>query len=393
MSRARFSQRRLEQACARIQADVERGRIPGAVLLVANTDEVLFERAFGVQDPKGEKPMALDSIFRIYSMTKPLVSAAAMMLVEEGRLLLSDPVEQHLPELAGLQVGVEARDAQGRAALALEPARQAMTVQDLLRHTSGLTYGIFGESLVKSAYRDAGVEGRNIDNAEVVRRLARLPLAYQPGTVWEYGRSTDVLGALLERVSGASLDVLLRNRIFAPLRMADTDFWMDEPRWPRLAEPFDTDPDSGAPVRLINLRRKPPLLSGGGGLASSAADYLAFARMLANGGSLDGVRLLSRKSVELMTSDHLAGLPLARSGANYLPGPGYGFGLGFAVRTADGGALTPGSVGEYNWSGLAGTYFWVDPRENFLAIWLMQAPEQRAHYRALVRNLVLGALE
>ena len=222
--------------------------------------------------------------------------------------------------------------------------------------------------------------------------MGQLPLMYQPGTVWEYSHATDVLGVLLERVSGLPLDVLLAERILMPLDMKDSGFWVEEGKHHRIAEGYATDPVTGNAVKMIQPRRKPNLLGGGGGMMSTLHDYYRFARMLANGGELDGVRLLSRKMLAYMTSDHLVGLPHARSGISYLPGPGYGFGLGFAVRTHEGGALMPGSVGDFTWSGLAGTYFWVDPAEDLLAIFMMQAPEQRTHYRQLFRNLVYSAL-
>jgi CubicO group peptidase (beta-lactamase class C family) len=201
-----------------------------------------------------------------------------------------------------------------------------------------------------------------------------------------------VLGALVERISGMDLDAFLQQRILGPLGMKDSGFWVPEDQQHRLAEAFDTDPQTGVAVKLINVRRKPDFLSGGGGMVSTVHDYLRFVRMLAGHGTLDGVRILSRKTVETMTSDHLGDLPGARATPDFLPGPGYGFGLGFAVRIAAGDAIVPGSVGDYNWSGLAGTYFWIDPKEELAAIFLMQAPEQRAHYRQLFRNLVYAAL-
>ncbi len=387
-----FTDAGLERLCGKVQADVDAGRIPGAVFLVADRRRTVVERAIGRQAPGEARPMGLDSIFRIYSMTKPLVSVGIMMLVEEGRLLIGDPVAKYLPELAGLRVGMEEAGDDGPG-LRLEPVRQEITVQDLLRHTSGITYGFFGDSLVKRAYVAAGVESRHLDNDELLRRLGDLPLAYQPGTVWEYGRSTDVLGALLERLSGEDLEAFLRRRILAPLGMDDTAFSVPAPELHRIAEAFATDPVNGVPVSLIDVRQRPSFLSGGGGLVSTVHDYLRFARLLLAGGSLDGVRLLAPRTLAFMASDHLGGLPLARSGASYLPGPGYGFGLGFSVRLAAGEALTPGNVGDFNWSGLGGTYFWVDPVAGFTALWMMQAPEQRAHYRQLFRNLVYGALD
>ncbi len=382
----------VSRLCSVIDAHVADGRIPGATLLMTRHGETV-ERAFGCQSPDAPTPMSIDSIFRIYSMTKPVVSVAIMRMVEEGRFLISDAVAKHLPEFADVQVGVETRGADGTPHLQLEPCRMPMTIQDLLRHTAGLTYGIFGEStLVKTAYRESGVESSRADNQEMIARLAKLPLALQPGTCWEYSRATDVLGALLERVSGETLDVHLQKTVFDPLGMVDTGFWIPEARQHRAAQAFAVDPVTGASVRLLDVTRRPVFLSGGGGLVSTARDYLRFARMLHGGGVLDGTRLLSRKTIAFMTSDHLAGMAGATSGPMYLPGPGYGFGLGFAVRTEQGGPLTAGSVGDYNWSGLAGTYFWIDPAEDLIAIWLMQAPEQRDTYRQLLRTLVTASL-
>lgn len=387
-----FAPERLSAITGVIEADINAKRIPGAAMLIARNGDIVFENALGVRDPASGDPLGIDSIFRIYSMTKPIVSVGLMMLVEEGKLLISDPVSKYLPEMSGLKVGIETIGANGKPTLSLVPAAREMTVQDLLRHTSGLTYGIFGESLVKTEYHKAGVEKGGITNAEFLKRLATVPLAYQPGTTWEYSRSTDVLGVLIERITGLSLDVYIADRILTPLKMCDTGFWVPPDQQHRIAEAFATDPDSGQPIKLLNVHRKPSLLSGGGGMVSTVRDYLQFARMLRGYGTHDGVRLLSRNTVQYMTSDHLCAMPGATASATFLPGPGYGFGLGFAVRTSVGAAYTPGSVGDFNWSGLGGTYFWIDPAEDLIAIWMMQAPEQRAHYRQLYRNLVYGAI-
>lgn len=387
-----FSGARLDALTRRIQADIDDGRIPGAVMLIARDGRVAYEKALGVQDPSNGTPMTLDTIFRIYSMTKPIVSVATMMLVERGALLLSDPVHTYLPELRDLKVGTERSAADGSRVLELEPALQPISVQDLLRHTSGFTYGIFGESLVKETYRAAGIGHPRDSNDEFIGKLGQLPLMYQPGTVWEYSHSTDVLGVLLERVAGKPLDVLLDELILQPLGMHETGFWVDPAQHHRIAEAFSVDPVTGVEVKLNQPRRRPNFLGGGGGMMSTVHDYLRFAQMLANEGELDGVRILSRKTLNFMTSDHLASLPGAKAGASYSPGPGYGFGLGFAVRTESGCAAIPGSVGDFTWSGLAGTYFWVDPQERLLAILMIQAPEQRIHYRQLFRNLVYAAL-
>ena len=384
----------LKRLDAVMQREVDDGNVPGAVILLTQADQIVHQKAYGKQRPDAMTPMSMDSIFRIYSMTKPVISVAIMMLVEQGRLLISQPVAHFLPEFANMQVACEQIAADGSRSMTLEPCARDMTVQDLLRHTAGLTYGFFGgPTRVKAAYRAAGIESGKFSNADLVRHLALLPLAYQPGTVWEYSRATDVLGALLERVCGQPLDVILRGQIFAPLQMVDTGFWVEPSQQHRIAEPFAIDPVTKQTVKVIDICQPPVFLSGGGGLVSTALDYLRFARMLRNGGALDGVRLLSRKMVRFMTSDHLTGMPMATSGPAYLPGAGYGFGLGFAVRTCEGASVTPGSIGDFHWSGLAGTYFWIDPKEDLIGIWLMQAPEQRDKFRQMVRNLVHASLE
>ena len=377
----------------RIEEEVTEHRIPGASLLIARGGDVVFEESFGLLDPEQTRTMPSDALFRIYSMTKPIVSVAIMQLVERGRLLLSDPIGKYLPSLANLQVASESLDTNGVLQTVLQPCRRAITIQDLLRHTAGLTYGIFGTpSAVKVAYQASGIERSTVSNAELIAGLGRLPLAYQPGTVWEYSRATDVLGGLLETLFGATLDEVLQREIFTPLQMADTGFWVEPGQQHRLAQPFPRDPMTDKPVRLIDVTRRPTFLSGGGGLVSTTRDYLRFASMLRNGGQHGGVRLLSRKSIALMTADHLAELPKGRHGPAYLPGPGYGFGLGLAVRTHRGGPASPGSIGDFHWSGLAGTLFWIDPNEDLIAIWMVQAPEQRDRLHELIRNLVQACL-
>lgn len=384
---------RLKQLSALTAADVQKGRFPGAVILIARNGKVVYSDAIGVQDPKTNTPMRMDSIFRLASMTKPMVTVGALTLVEDGRIQLADPVSKHLPELKGLQVGIEKKDASGNASLELVPAQREMTVQDLLRHTSGLTYGIFGKSLVKDEYNKAGLLNREQSNAELVTKLSKLPLAFQPGTTWDYSMSTDVLGALIERVSGQTLDVFLAERVTKPLGMKDTGFWVDPAQQGRIAEPFELDPDTKAPARVPDVRKQPGFLSGGGGMVSTAPDYLRFTHMLLNGGELDGVRILSRKTVELMTSDQL-GSAIAR-GPLYFPGPGYGFGLGVRVRIVAGEATSLGSVGDYAWDGVYGTTFFVDPKERLIAIWMMQRPNLPAdvYFWRRMRSLVYSAIE
>lgn len=375
-----------------VEADATAGRLPGAVLVVARKGQIVHASAVGKLAPDQTAPMTRDAVFRIYSMTKPIVSVAAMILVEEGKLRLSDPVSRHFPEMKGVKLGLEKTGSDGTPQLERVNAPREMTVHDLLRHTSGLTYGVFGRSAVKSEYLKAdlrpGAPGLNFDNAEMMRRLGSLPLAYAPGTTWEYSVSTDVLGAVVEKVSGKTLDVFLRERIFEPLRMKDTGFSVPASQHGRIAEAFPVDPDSRQKVQLLDVKASPRLLSGGGGLVSTADDYLRFAQMMLNGGTLDGARIVSRKTIEYMTSDHLAGV----RGPAYLPGPGHGFGLGVAVRTATGESPLIGSVGDYYWGGYAGTYFWVDPKESLVAVWMMQGPGQSAYYRPLLRTAVYSSL-
>lgn len=383
---AGLSKERLGKLAAVFRADVAEGRIPGVVVLVARNGEIALHEAIGFRDRATNAPMQKDAIFRLYSMTKPIVSVAAMMLVEEGRILLSDPVSKHMPELKGLEVGVEKPGPEGKPVLERVPATREMTVQDLLRHTSGITYGIFGRSLVKSAYNELNPLDGNQTSGEFVAKLAKLPLQFPPGTTWDYGQSTDLLGVLVERISGKPLDMFVEERILRPLGMKDAGFFVPEAQQARLAE---AQPEGGKPQRLLDVSKRPTFLAGGHGMVSTASDYLRFTTMLLNSGELDGVRLLSKKTVEYMASDHLGTLS---RGPAFSPGPGYSFGLGFGVRTHAGVAPVPGSVGDYYWGGLGGTYFWIDPKEKLIAILMLQAPAQRDYYRALFRDLVYAAL-
>jgi CubicO group peptidase (beta-lactamase class C family) len=367
-----------------MQGEVERGLVPGAVALIARRGQLAYFESFGRRDPASGAAMAADSIFRIYSMTKPIVSVAAMMLWEEGRFLLSDPIANYLPELGNVRVAVE----QG-ADIGQVDAERPITIQDLLRHTSGLTYEFRGNGPVHKMYTAARIYSRDQTNADQVAALSKLPLLHQPGTKWEYSRSTDVVGRLIEVLSGMSLGQFLQQHLFAPLGMTDTAFHVPVPLQARLAEAFAKDPETGSGVQLINVKSAPKFESGGGGLVSTAADYARFLQMLLSLGRLDGLRYLSRKTIELMTADHLGSI----TGAPDLLLPGYGFGLGFAVRLQPGIAHVPGSVGQYFWGGLAGTTFWVDPAEQLFAIMMIQAPGQRDYYRTLFRDLVYAAFD
>ncbi len=368
----------LARLVARFDRAIADGRMPGAVLLVVRRGETALFEALGRLDPAQPTPMSRDAIFRIYSMTKPIVSVAALQLFEQGLVRLDDPVARYLPEFATTTVGIE------RAA----PARP-MTVHDLLRHTAGLSYEFLPPSPVVQAYVDANLYSPRRTNAELSRALAELPLAHPPGTVWEYSRATDVLGRLVEVIADRSLGEQLHAAILGPLGMVDTGFSVPAAMQHRIAEPFAADPDGGAAIRLGDPRRVLALELGGGGLVSTASDYARFLRMLLGGGRLDGARLLGRKTVELMTADHLGDIPVA---PGLLP-PGYGFGLGVAVRRVAGVASDPGSVGCYGWSGASGTMFFVDPPEQMFGVMLAQAPGQAAELRELFRNMACAALD
>lgn len=378
---------RTQRLMAVLQAEVDRQRLPGAVALIARHGQLALFEAVGVLDPATGSAMTQDAIFRIYSMTKPIVSVAVMMLMEQGKLLLSDPVAKYLPEYAKQQV---ARLVDG--AVQLQAVRKLATVHDLLRHTAGLTYEFMGSAPAQRQYAQARIGSRDRSNTEFSHALAALPLMFEPGTVWEYGRATDVLGRLVEVVSGQTLGVYLHEQIFQPLGMLETWFTVPPEHHARIAEPFARDPDGGLQMRVMDVRQEAAMESGGGGLASTAMDYARFLQFMLNQGELDGVRLLGPKTVAFMTADHLGDIPVNSGAARDLLPSGHGFGLGFAVRKELGVASVPGSVGTYFWGGMAGTAFFVDPAEDLFACLMLQAPNQREYYRMLFRDLVYATL-
>jgi CubicO group peptidase (beta-lactamase class C family) len=397
-----FSSERLKRVTGAFQSEVDKGAIPGAVVLIARNGKIAYFEAFGFQNRENKEPMKTDAIFRIASMSKPITSVAVMMLVEEGKIQLLDPVSRYLPEFKGVQVGVEKLNTTtGNSELIGETPRQEMTIQDLLRHTSGLTYGIFGKSLVKQAYNEANLFDLNQTLAEFVSKIAKLPLAYHPGTTWEYSHSTDVLGRIVEVVSGVTLDQFVADRIAKPLGLPDTGFYVPAENLDRIAE-TQIDPTTGKRWPTFDVTNRPNWLAGGSGMVSTASDYVRFAQMLLNGGELDRVRLLSPRTVSFMTSDHLwpgvAFSPVTLNlfeplGIAPTPKVGQGFGLGFVVRTQEGRNPMPGSPGEYFWAGIWGTAFWVDPKEKLITVLMMQAaPLQARYYRSLIRNLTSQAL-
>lgn len=383
-----LSTERLGQLGQVLRQEIAKGKIPGAVALVARKGRIAYHEAFGARDPATRAPMTRDAIFRIYSMTKPVTSVAIMMLQEEGRLVLNDPVSKFLPQLTKLQVAVEKKDASGQPTLELVPAQREITIHDLLRHTSGFTYGGRTTNLtVKEAYAREGVDAWDLTNAELVDRLAKVPLAHQPGTAWEYSRSVDVLGRVVEVISGKSLGGFFADRIFRPLGMKDSGFSVPQAQQGRLAQAFPIDPATGDKIALIDVTTPPRYESGGGGAVSTTDDYVRFAQALLNGGRLDRARLLGRTTVAFMASDHLG--PISAT----IRRPGYTFGLGFQVRKDVGLDGQSGSIGEYGWAGAGGTYFWVDPKEQVVAILMTQAPgPSRVYYRQLFKELVQQAI-
>jgi CubicO group peptidase (beta-lactamase class C family) len=385
-----LSAERLGRIAPVMQRDIAAGLIPGAVMLIARHGKLAYFEPFGMRDQARNAPMQRDAIFRLGSMTKPITIAAAMTLVEQGRLSLTDPISKYLPQFGHMEVGLELEDpVTGQSSLRLVEARREIRVEDLMRHTAGFTYEALGEGpKVKEMYRDAGIGARNVTTADMVEKLARLPLMDQPGTVWEYGRSIDVLGRILELLSGMPLSEFLAKRMFGPLRMPDTGFWIPPEQQKRVADVLPAPPEERR--LLLDVSKPPKFESGGGGLVSTAADYARFLQMLLNGGELDGVRLLSPKSVALMTTNRL-GPEVDTQGWRYYPGPGYGFGLGFAVRLDAGVGPQIGSVGDYFVEGLYGTFAFADPQEQLLAVFMIQSQEWR-YYRPLVKALVLQSL-
>ena len=378
-----FVPQRLERITAIMARQVEEKKAPGVSMLIARHGKIAYRQSVGALRPGGP-PMSDDAIFRIYSMTKPIVSVAAMMLVEEGRLLITDPVSKYVPAFANAQVGVVTGDK-----LELAPLKRPVTVQDLMRHTSGMTYGFTGTSAVQKLVKAAKVVDTNRTLAENVEAMAALPLMHQPGEVWEYGLSTDVLGRVIEVVEGASLGEILHERLFGPLHMVDTAFYTPESKLSRRADPFSFDFMIAAGADTRASVAPPNFKSGGGGLMSTLADYTRFAAMLSFGGTIEATHILGPQTLAFMTSDHLH--PGVRKD-HYLLWPGHGFGLGFAVRTDPGRAPSAGSVGEFFWGGMMGTAFWVSPRNSLFAVLMVQTPENREYFRLLFRNLVTAAI-
>lgn len=390
-----MSRERLARISGAMKEQFEKGTFPGAVTVVARRGQVVHFEANGFLDAAKSKPIVKDSLFRLASMTKPIVSAAAMMLIERGTMKLNDPISIWLPELKDMKVEAPVTNKDGKITTEDVPAARPILVHDLLRHTAGFVYaGSTKSARIKEAYEQANIEAREVDISgdDMLKALGQIPLAHQPGTFWEYSIAVDVLGLLLERVTKQPLDQLLSEMLLTPLGMRDTTFWVDPSKVARLAETLDADAQKAPMLKSYRQFTKPDgrnYLKGGAGLVGTAEDYLKFAQMIVNGGEYQGKRYLSKKTIEFMLADHTAGMGGTTIAST---GPGYGFGLGFATRLQDGMAWVPGSKGDAMWAGAWGTSFWIDPKEGLVGILMSQGPSTRVHSRMLFKNLVYGAM-
>ncbi len=400
-----MSSKKLQHITKMFQMEVDKGAIPGAIIQINRNGKLVYTSVVGFKDKSKNEPLTKDSIFRIYSMTKPLASIAAMQLVEEGRMQLTDPISKFLPEFKDMQVSVPKTDSKGEISYDTVPALKPITVQDLLRHTSGIAYPeITKNPIIKKAYINGGLyvaEGTDYDQRrlspkEFVAAVASSPLSTQPGTNWEYSMSVDVLGRVIEAVSGQRLGEYLQAHLFKPLNMKDTGFKVPAEKVSRLAQPFSIDPNTQQPIKLLDVTIDPANDSGGAGGVSTAADYMNFVSMLLNGGELNGQRIISPTTLSLMTSDQLgtrAAIPL-NPGQLLMGVNGYTFGLGFMVRQGPGLSEVSGSEGEYMWAGAAGTFFWVDPKEKLGVVLMTQVPGPiRPYYRRMIKQLVSASIE
>jgi CubicO group peptidase (beta-lactamase class C family) len=372
-----------------INGEIAAGKIPGAIVLIQRHGRPIYLKTFGKRDLEKGTPMTADAIFPIHSVTKTITSVAAMMLVDSGKIALSDPVSKYIPSFAGMKVGVERKDEAGRALLDLVPPRRPVTIEDLLLHTSGITYGFYGEGLVKKAYADIYLG--DFDNAEFAERIAKVPLAEQPRTLWDYGHSTDVLGRVIEVASGQSLYQFEKTHLLDPLGMTTTKFFLTDPdEVARYAQPLAKD--RHVQRNSLEVTRWE---SGGGGMVSTISDFARFGQMLLNGGTLDGKTYLSPAKYAAMTTDHIGpGSGVARN-YFYYPGDGFGFGYGFGVRTDPGHAVPPppGSLGEIKWDGATGVYIVVDRAQDMFFVLMENAPSERMHVQVTLKKIIYDAFE
>jgi CubicO group peptidase (beta-lactamase class C family) len=392
---ARFNQDRLAKITEFFRNEVATGKIAGANVLIHQRGKTVFHQTFGVQDVVSKAPITDKTIFRLSSLTKVITSVVAMQLIEDGKIKLDDPVSKYIPSFANMKVGEEKKAEDGTKTLELVPLTRPITVLDLMRHTSGITYGFYGDSLVRKAYKEANLYVGEFDLAEFAERIARLPLHNQPGALWQYGHSTDILARIMEIVSGKSLLEIEKEKLLDPLGMTDTGFFVTEPeRLQRLAQPLPNDSDFRV-GRLYRTEVRQKWESASGGMVSTMADFSKFAQMLLNGGTFEGRTYLSPKTFELMTSDHAGKDSGVARDYFYFPGDGFGMGLGFAVRTDPGNAKPPppGSLGELKWDGASGCYMVVDRKQEMFFVVLEQTPTERQRVQRTLKQLVYEALE
>ena len=378
---AGFDADQLAKILPDMQRHIEEGKLVGGLGLVARGDQIVYAQTWGQRDREKKLPMTDDAIFRIYSMSKPITSVAAMILMEEGKLGLDDPISKYLPELTEMKVLVETKGDNGETILEEVRAEKATTVRDLLRHTSGFTYGFFGNSEVDKRYRKAGVLTSDQTLAETVKKLSQIPLKHQPGSRWNYSVSTDVLGRVIEVASGQSLDQFLQKRIFKPLGMEDTFFTVPQKKLPRLAQMYAPNGNGGLkPADPVDSRRfvdsSNRYYSGGGGLCSTTSDYLAFCRMLLNEGKLGDARILKPETVRLMRTNQFDD--------DIQHSPNFQFGLGFRID----------KDGTYSWGGAAGTGFWIDPKNKLITIYMVQIkPTGQFNFGGKMKELVYASMK
>jgi CubicO group peptidase (beta-lactamase class C family) len=369
--------------------EVATGKIPGAMLLIKQHGQQVYFKTFGMSDTDTGRPMTADTIFPLHSMTKTITSFAAMTLVDQGKLKLDDPVSKYIPSFEKMKVGVEQTDDSGRMGLELVPTNRPLTIEDLLLHTSGITYGFYGKGLVKAVYAD--IYFADFDNAQFAERIAMLPLAEQPRTLWDYGHSTDIVGRVIEVVSGQSLYRFEKAQFLDALGMTTTKFFLTDPaERARFAKPLPRD--RAVERNSLDVTRWE---SGGGGMVTTMSDFARFAQMLLSGGELDGKRYLSPETFAATTTDHIGpGSGVARD-YFYFPGDGFGFGYGFGIRTDPGNAVPPppGSIGEIKWDGASGTYFVVDRANDMFFILLENSPSERTRIQPALKRIIYDAFE
>ena len=390
-----MSSARLARIGTALRADIDNGRMPGAVVAIARKGKLVYFEAFGYLDKDAGTKMTTDAIFSIASMTKPMTGVAALMLYEDGSLLIKDPVASYLPQIGKMPVAVMRKDAAGQTVVETVPVTRPMQIHDLMRHTSGLIYGGRGDTAVHKMYpASSGTSGRTMTSAEFLDKLGTIPLMYQPGSTWEYGLSIDVLGLVVERVSGQTLGQYLQQRVFKPLGMVDSGFIVPPEKLKRYAKALPIDPETGKPQSVLDSTMPLKFECGGGCAVSTAADYIRFAQMLQNRGSLGKARILAPRTVEYMTSDHMG--PeiqnnVARTASTL---EGWGFGLTVAVRRETGMSTIMGAPGDFTWGGAYGTNFWVDPKDELSVVFMAHVPgEIRNHYRQLINALVLQSFD